>query len=476
MVIHRNSTSKWGIHNEPTTTDETSRLLGSNNFPVENKDNKDDDVLSKSNKDDDNNNNNDTDNSNNDNNHSTTTIVHDMMDAVVEECQQLKEAFLEDITDEAVLTEPFFLPVAWTRGLSNLTDGDLQTNEMSDLEHLTTTTTTTTNTEESCQLRYPSLSAYLLLATAVISLSAIAPLLDLQNDVAPAMKLYWRQCATSMLLLPLAIHSICTEGFYQQQQKVDWVFLLATALCYAINCGTFVAALEYTSVGNAVIFGNAQAMILLIAKVVMGQSISLVQGLGASVACLGAIFCSKDSNNEAQVQGGSGEPVVSSLYGDFLALICGISGVFYLVFAKKVCHCMTLYVFMFFIMTFSSCFVLLFILITHQDVTFNRHITIGIFGWMNWAPHRLGLEMAMVIICNMLGSMGYIRAMQDFDNLAIAVASLMEPVIAEIMALMLGVGTLPGVMGWIGNLMVMSGTIAVVTPTSSRPSKLQACQ
>lgn len=392
-----------------------------------------------------------------------------MMEVVVEECHQLKEAFLEEFTNEAVLTEPFLLPVAWTRGTSNMTEGEIQTNEMSDLEHLTMTT----SSEETSQQTHPSLLAYLLLATAVISLSAIAPLLDLQDDVAPAMKLYWRQFATSMLLLPLAIHSICTEGFYQQQQqKVDWVFVLATALSYAVNCGAFVVALEYTSVGNAVIFGNAQALILLIAKVAMGQTISLIQGLGASVACLGAILCSKDSNNKAQGQGG---PVVSSFYGDFLALLCGITGVAYLVFAKKVRSSMALYVFMFFIMSFSSCFVLLYILITHQDMTFNRHITIGIFGWMNWAPHRLGLEIAMVIICNMLGSMGYVRAMQDFDNLAIAVANLMEPVIAEIMALMLGVGMLPGVMGLIGNLMVISGTAAVVAPTSSQPSKVQTC-
>ena len=55
------------------------------------------------------------------------------------------------------------------------------------------------------------------------------------------------------------------------------------------------------------------------------------------------------------------------------------------------------------------------------------------------APHQLVLEIVMVIVCNYLfGSMGYICAMHDFDNLVIAMASLMEPVVAELMALPLG--------------------------------------
>ena len=55
------------------------------------------------------------------------------------------------------------------------------------------------------------------------------------------------------------------------------------------------------------------------------------------------------------------------------------------------------------------------------------------------APHRLGLEIAMVIVSNYLfGIMVYVCGMQDFDNLVIAVASLMEPVVAELMALTSG--------------------------------------
>jgi hypothetical protein len=56
----------------------------------------------------------------------------------------------------------------------------------------------------------------------------------------------------------------------------------------------------------------------------------------------------------------------------------------------------------------------------------------------------------------------YVRAMQYFDNLVISSATLLEPVVAEFMAFSFGVGTLPGLQGWAGNLLVAAGTFAVV--------------
>lgn len=52
--------------------------------------------------------------------------------------------------------------------------------------------------------------------------------------------------------------------------------------------------------------------------------------------------------------------------------------------------------------------------------------------------------------------------MQYFDSLVIAVAGLMQPVVAEFVAFFIGVSLLPGLLGWLGNLLVFGGTIAVV--------------
>jgi drug/metabolite transporter (DMT)-like permease len=418
--------------------------------------------------------------------------VMDIQNAVIVEYNNVKDAFMDEFHQHE--EDAYFLDMALTRGLSIL-PGDLEqaaaddtvnsaaaavaaaidavnvlptwTETIIEATPADTTARPTTETElanAAPAKTYPSLSAYLLFASAVISLSAIGPLLELQDDVHPAMKLYWRQIVTSIMLLPLALHSFYKHGW---NSRVDWCFFFITAAAYAVNCGGFVMALDYTSVGNAVIFGNSQALIMLIAKVFMGHHLTVVEATGAMVASLGAVLCSRDSssmdsgNSSTNTDNdGNGS---SSLCGDLLALFSGFGGVVYLVFAKQVRPCMTLYVFMFLMMFTSSCLVLIFMLLTRQELSFDRNITIGMFGWMNLAPHRLGLEIYMVVICNLLGSMGYVRAMQDFDNLVIAVASLMEPVVAELLALALGVGTLPGLEGWIGNGLVMGGTLAVVS-------------
>jgi hypothetical protein len=59
-------------------------------------------------------------------------------------------------------------------------------------------------------------------------------------------------------------------------------------------------------------------------------------------------------------------------------------------------------------------------------------------------------------------TVGFVRAMQYFENTVIAVATLLEPMIATIIAFAAGVGTLPGPVGIMGNLLVIIGTLGVV--------------
>ena len=50
-------------------------------------------------------------------------------------------------------------------------------------------------------------------------------------------------------------------------------------------------------------------------------------------------------------------------------------------------------------------------------ITFDRHPVHGLFGWINWESDRLPLELYMAVVCNCLGTMGYIAVMKYFDFL-----------------------------------------------------------
>ena len=65
-----------------------------------------------------------------------------------------------------------------------------------------------------------------------------------------------------------------------------------------------------------------------------------------------------------------------------------------------------------------------------------------------------------------MGTLGYVKAFKYFSSIIIAVAALLEPVVAAFTATAMGVGVLPGVEGWIGNMFVIVGTLAVLYPTT----------
>jgi hypothetical protein len=63
-------------------------------------------------------------------------------------------------------------------------------------------------------------------------------------------------------------------------------------------------------------------------------------------------------------------------------------------------------------------------------------------------------------------------AMEYFDNVIIAVATLMEPLLASMIAYAFHAGLLPGPLGWFGNALVVLGTLAVVYPSMGKGGEM----
>ena len=244
------------------------------------------------------------------------------------------------------------------------------------------------------------LSAYLCLAVAVIGLSLIGPLLNMQDEVDPMLKIIWQNAATSIALAPLAMYSVLTQGF-PSLTRLQVIVLLLVGASYAGVMVFFSWSLQYTSVGNAVLIGNCQAILFLIERAVVGETISLPEGLGAIVAFLGAFLCSRHS-----AEGDTEAPGNSSLLGDGYGIICAISGVVYLVTAKRVRPAMNLYTFMFCVMFLAALDAFILAHIAGIEVSWDRDPNHGVFGWINIESNRLPLEIVMIISCQFFGAMG----------------------------------------------------------------------
>jgi drug/metabolite transporter (DMT)-like permease len=220
-----------------------------------------------------------------------------------------------------------------------------------------------------------------------------------------------------------------------------------------------------TSIGNAVIGANSQALLLVMAKVVTGQEVVWMEGFGVLIAFAGCILCSGDEAHDKAKDDDPSTSGSTAIIGDLLALGSAATGVCYLTFAKAVRNHMSVTVFMFMVMC-TGCF-LCFIYIASSSIewSLDNNPQTGLFGWMTLVNQQVFILLYIAVVCNVVGTMGFVRAMEYFENIIIAVATLLEPMIATLIAFALGVGDLPGTFGWIGNFLVAVGTLGVVYPS-----------
>lgn len=374
------------------------------------------------------------------------TIVEDVKFAAGD----VKQSFLDDLHD-AQDGRMFFMDTTMTRTLS------LRPDDFVDFVEETTGRIDT---------HPPTFPPILALLAAVFAISSHGTALTLQHGVAPALKLYWRMSAVAALLFLVVI---VRQSSFPRLNTGQWTTVVVAITCFTVQNLCFVTALSKTTIGNTVIFANSQAVLLLMGKILTGSHVVCMEGIGALVASSGAIVCASSEHNDHDDKDDNGDKA-KALLGDFYALASAFCGVGYLTFAKSARSTTSVTMFTFLMMFGGSFLILFYIILVGEQFTWSMNPTHGLFGWMELSADRLGVELWIVLVCNLVGTMGFVRSLQYFDSIIIAVATLLEPMLASIIAFSMGVGELPGLQGWIGNLLVALGTLAVVYPSIDNSS------
>ena len=315
-----------------------------------------------------------------------------------------------------------------------------------------------------------TLSSYLALLSAVFAVSSNGTALALLHEVHPALKLFWRMSAVAVVLSFFAISTMMRqyqleEQFLPKLTGTQWVTFSMASVCFFMHALLLFTALTLTSIGNAIIGANSQALLLVLGKLLTGETVVWMEGAGVVGAFAGCILCSLSEAHEEEDVGGNAGVDSKAIIGDLLALGSAATGVLYLTFAKAVRSHMCVTVFMFLVMLSGSCLCFLYLLVSGVHFTFDNEPHSGLFGWVTLYENHVFILLYVAIVCNVVGTMGFVRAMEYFENIIIAVATLMEPMIATLIAYVIGVGDLPGTMGWIGNALVAIGTLGVVYPS-----------
>jgi drug/metabolite transporter (DMT)-like permease len=305
---------------------------------------------------------------------------------------------------------------------------------------------------------------YILLIGGLLALSSVGTALNVQQNVSPIMKSFWRYTSTWIVLLPLTIRSLQHShngSGYIILSPVQWICFFVCALCYAFMTSAFVSALAYTTLANAFVLSNLAPLFIIVGRTVLGYSVLYMEGIGAMIGFMGGTICTLDQTPTV-----NGDGIVKdhpkALFGDCLAVMASAAVAIYLLMAKKLRPHIELFVFTFLLMFTSSIIVLIYMILTKEPMSFSNHIDYGLWGWTNWQWNRLPLELYLAIVCNIMGTTGYIAVMKYFEPIVVSTVMLSEPVLGALMAALVGSDPLPGLQTWIGNLVVAFGIFLVV--------------
>jgi drug/metabolite transporter (DMT)-like permease len=304
--------------------------------------------------------------------------------------QSLKTTFIEDL-DHMDRGETGFFDMSMTRSLSIIPA------DIIDLGH-----EAGMKAKDKAEQQGPPIFQFMMLLSAVAAISSNSTALHMLDGVHPPMKLYWRMTASYCALSPMAARYFIKDGFPELSFST-WLTFAAAVLGYSIQGVLFYSSLEYTTIGNAVIYANSQALLLIIGKACVGERIHILEGCGVFVAFTGAILCSKDSASTSRDAN-----LTNAIFGDLLALASAVAGVGYLTFAKAVRPHMSVTVFIWSVMFVGSFAVLAFIHIDSSETfEWNTNPYNGVFGWLDL--HRLPILIFLAVVCNMIGTMGFVR-------------------------------------------------------------------
>jgi drug/metabolite transporter (DMT)-like permease len=304
--------------------------------------------------------------------------------------ESLKMTFIEDL-DHMDRGETGFFDMSLTRSLSVIPA------DITDFGHEAGMTPKARNEQQG-----PPIFQFFMLLGAVAGISSNSTALHMLDGVHPPMKLYWRMTASYCALTPMAVRYFIKDGFPELSFST-WLTFVAAVLGYSIQNILFYSSLEYTTIGNAVIYANSQALLLIIGKACVGERIHILEGCGVFVAFSGALLCSKDSASTSRE-----ENLSSAIFGDLLALGSAVVGVGYLTFAKAVRPYMSVTVLIWSVMFVGSFVVLAFIHFdSSETLEWNMNPNDGVFGWLDL--HRLPILIFLAVVCNMIGTMGFVR-------------------------------------------------------------------
>lgn len=314
--------------------------------------------------------------------------------------------------------------------------------------------------------RVPAIG-YILLVMALFAISSMGVAFNLQHDVDPFLKLFWRSSASMLVLVPLSVVSILQNG--SPPLTIRLVLLLSTSsIAHALFLMTFLWSLSHTSISHAYIFNNCHSLLLVLGRVSIGNQVPKHELIGTGIGIVGGVLAAFD---QSLIQASNIVRVSAS--GDFVALLGAIGGALYLTSVKQIRRDVDVPLLITAIFGLTTLFHFPVFALLQIPYNFSTDSKIGLFGWTA-NVHTALIELYIVLICTIVGTLGYVGVLKYFDPIVISIVMLAEPILACFFGVLLHVEVIPGMYTIAGALLILFGTYLVVKKNTSSTEVINA--
>lgn len=222
----------------------------------------------------------------------------------------------------------------------------------------------------------------------------------------------------------------------------------------------FLWSVQYTVLAHAYILFTMQAPIIVLSRVLLRKHVARRELQATIVTFIGTIIINFDSKAE------KADPSSTNiLFGNSIALLSGIFGVFTVLTSKELTkhvppRQMTL------AQNFSLVIVqFLFFLLPFKGITLGAHPTTGFFGW-GQPSNFLYTFFVMGVMCRSVTFIAYTLAIKTFSTVIVTNVFMTEPLISQVLGILLGIDKLPGFITFFGLIVTCCGLIVLSSSVS----------
>lgn len=311
--------------------------------------------------------------------------------------------------------------------------------------------------------RKTPLIGWFMLVGALLAVSFTGLAIKSQHGPSALMKCTWRSQATSLFVIPLALFFVWKDGLLHKPfLRYQMYQACLASMGYLIFNGTFLWALDHTSSAHGFLLNNLHSVLIVVYRAVIGNPVQLLEAVGAVVGLTGATLVCLDSQFSSPEEKGD-----ATWSGDLVAAIGSAFGAVYFVSAKETRPKLNISIFALICHLSNLPF---FIAFTYIDAYFLPHLSpwptldrdpsSGLFGWMT--KKQIPSELAISLVSTLMGTTGYVLVMRYVEPLAISVVTLLEPVVAAAIGVLLAGEMIPGSLTMFGAVTLLAGTVMVL--------------